>query len=207
MDLRGRLRPRCATCDGEYFRPAPILHRRSGLDRATCCGDLCSFILHCWGPAATPRSCAAKGVHKQHSTRCCAGAAQPCSTIAPAPLTGLEAFVRAGAAHRLRALACPRARASRLLCKHDRPRDAATDGCKQAGERPWDGCRCVEARGAAGGAPKRRRSGRAGRFACRGARRARKAVRKLLARTQRARWMHARLVCLSAAMVPRVHRL
>ena len=96
---------------------------------------------------------------------------------------------------------------TRLLCKHDRPRDAATDGCKQAGERPRDGCRCVEARGAADGAAQRRRSGRAGRFACRGARRARKAVRKLLARTQRARWMHARLVCLSAAMVPRVHRL
>ena len=33
------------------------------------------------------------------------------------------------------------------------------------------------------------------------------AVRKLLARMQRARWMHARLACLSAAMVPRVHRL
>ena len=93
------------------------------------------------------------------------------------------------------------------LSKHDRPRDAAADGCKQAEERPRDGCRCVEARGAAGGAPKRRRSGRAGRFACRGARRARKAVRKLLARMQRARWMHARLICLSAAMVPRVHRL
>eukprot|EP00312_Isochrysidales_sp_CCMP1244_P037785 CAMPEP_0202757422 /NCGR_PEP_ID=MMETSP1388-20130828/16358_1 /ASSEMBLY_ACC=CAM_ASM_000864 /TAXON_ID=37098 /ORGANISM="Isochrysis sp, Strain CCMP1244" /LENGTH=170 /DNA_ID=CAMNT_0049425313 /DNA_START=39 /DNA_END=555 /DNA_ORIENTATION=- len=31
----------------------------------------------------------------------------------PAPLTALTAFVRAGAAHGLRALACPRARASR----------------------------------------------------------------------------------------------
>ena len=165
MNLRGRLVPRRATCNGESFRPGPILHRRSGLDRATRCGELCSFILHCWGPAATPCSCAAKGVHKQHSPRRCPGAAQPCSTTAPAPLTALTAFVRAGAAHGLRALACPRARASRLLCKHDRPRNEATDGCEQAGERPRDGCRCVEARGAAGRAAQRRRSGRTGRFA------------------------------------------
>ena len=123
MDLVGRLVPRRATCDGESFRPGPILHRRSGLDSARCCGELCSFVLHCWGPAATPRSCAAKGVHKQHSPRRCPGAAQPCSTTPPAPLTALTAFVRAGAAHGLRALACPRARASRMLCKHDRPRD------------------------------------------------------------------------------------
>ena len=47
------------------------------------------------------------------------------------------------------------------LCKHDRPRDTATDGCGQAGERPRDRCRCVEARGAASGAAQRRRSGRA----------------------------------------------
>ena len=165
MDLRGRLVPRRATCNGESLRPCPILHRRSGLDRATRCGEPCSFILHCWGPAATPRSCAAKGVHKQHSTRCRPGTALPCSTIAPAPLTALAAFVRAGAAHGLRALACPRARASRLLCKHDRPRDEATDGCEQAGERPRDGCRCVEARGAAGRAAQPRGSGRAVRFA------------------------------------------
>ena len=51
------------------------------------------------------------------------------------------------------------------LCKHDRPRDTATDGCGQAGERPRDRCRCVEARGAASGAAQRRRSDRAGRFA------------------------------------------
>ena len=165
MDLRGRPRPRRATFNGTQHRIRAVSHSRSGLDRATCCGDLCSFILHCWGPAATPRSCAAKGVHKQHSTRRCPGAAQPCSTIAPAPLTALAAFVRAGAAHGLRALACPRARASRLLCKHDRPRNEATDGCEQAGERPRDGCRCVEARGAAGRAAQRRESGRAGRFA------------------------------------------
>ena len=144
---------------------SPSKVRPGRLGRATCCGDLCSFNLHCWGPAATPRSCAAKGVHKQHSPRRCPGAAQPCSTTAPAPLTALTAFVRAGAAHGLRALACPRARASRLLCKHDRPRNEATDGCEQAGERPRDGCRCVEARGAAGRTAQRRGSGRAGRFA------------------------------------------
>ena len=165
MDLVGRLVPRRATCNGESLRPCPILHRRSGLDRATRCGEPCSFILHCWGPAATPRSCAAKGVHKQHSPHRCPGGAQPCSTTAPAPLTALAAFVREGTAHGLRALACPRARASRLLCKHDRSCDAVTDCCRQAGERPRDGCRCMEARGAAGGAPRRRRSGHAGRFA------------------------------------------
>ena len=116
MDLRGRLVPRRATCNGESLRPCPILHRRSGLDRATRCGEPCSFILHCWGPAATPRSCAAKGVHKQHSPRRCPGAAQPCSTTAPAPLTALTAFVRAGAAHGLRALACPRGPEHHACC-------------------------------------------------------------------------------------------
>ena len=166
MDLgRTAATPRRATCNGTQHRTRAVSHSRSGADRATCCGEPCSFSLHSWAPAATPCSCAAKGVHKQHSPRRCPGAAQPCSTTAPAPLTALTAFVRAGAAHGLRALACPRARASRMLCKHDRPRDTATDGCGQAGERPRDGCRCVEARGAASGAAQRRRSDRAGRFA------------------------------------------
>ena len=55
-------------------------------------------------------------------------------------------------------------------CKHGRPRDAASDGWRQAGELPRDGCRCVEACGAAGRVAKRRGSGRARRFACLGAR-------------------------------------
>ena len=105
----------------------------------------------------------------------CAQAAQP----APLPRSGSAVLnrrprtshslgscgARRNCAYGLRALTCPRARASRLLCKHDRPRDEATDGCEQAGERPRDGCRCVEARGAAGRAAQRRESGRAGRFA------------------------------------------
>ena len=64
-------------------------------------------------------------------------------------------------------------------CKHGRPRDAASDGWRQAGELPRDGCRCVEACGAAGRVAKRRGSGRARRFACLGAR---KVLPELLAR-------------------------
>ena len=134
IDLGRTAAPRRATPAVARRRTCVVRLRRSGFNRATRHGDLCSS-LHLLGVrGAAAAAAAARCVHELRGLRRWLGGLQRCSAIRATPSAATGAVMQAYAAAGCLALHAPRLR--HVLSTHGRSRQTRTTGCRWAARRP-----------------------------------------------------------------------